>query len=323
MITIDGQNVHAIWVASNKKQPGTYALVSDRHSSAHTLGWRFFYGAMRVKYHIASTDTVIGTVLAVGAPNATRDGRKVMCCIVITESLGLVRLYPLKWSDKVRQWAIIEAVITKSSKDSRLESFRVCGDVAVIGVVKQQQERNDILDDCLWSGDGDPIKSMNAEKASIVVVQSSGTVGTKLEPRDDTRCEDGEDDPWFIAQKSYPLKPYIVWKSKAGDMHETHVVAHEFYYGMQKNVEHPHRIFENAHIGDPDWCHWLVLGNMNNRRNVWVAAAIHRQKKTGSDTRINFGPDRGMFDGWPYCTEAAVRAMFVDLQRQLFTIDDT
>jgi len=276
-----------------------------------------------MRYDAAPDVEITGTVLAVGAPNATRDGRKVMCCIVLSDTLGLVRLYPIRWQDGVKQWAIIKANVTKSSKDSRLESFRVRGDVATCGNVSSRDDKAAMLDDCVWAGDGDPVQSMNSERLSIVVVKPVGCVGSKLMPRTESLNDDDDDDPWFMPQRAYPMKPYLIWNGATGVHHETHVCAQEFYYAMQKNAEHPYRIFENAHIGDPDWQHWLVLGNINSRRNVWVIPAIHRQKKTAETTVINFDQDHGKFAGWPYCNEAAVRALFVDRQQRLFTIEDT
>jgi hypothetical protein len=277
-----------------------------------------------MKFDCSSIVRVSGCVLAVGAPNVTSDRRKVMCAIVLTQQLGLIRIYPFAWNDRVKQWALVTVAVRKSNKDTRLESFRVVADsLSVIGSVADREHRHRMLEQCEHRGTDDPIQAMNKLCRSIVVVRVSGCCGTKLVPRETAPLNGDDDDPWLIPQKAYPLKPYLEWRSEAGVNHSTHICALEFYYGMQRFVEHPHRVFENAHIGDPDWSHWLVLGNMNAHRNIWVAAAIHRQKKTPVATALNFEADSGPFDGWPYCTPAAVAANVVDLQRRLFTIEDT
>lgn len=69
---------------------------------------------------------ISGVVLAKGAPNRTQDGRTTMCSIVLSDELGLIRLYPLSviGNQEVKVWTRIRCEVIRSQKDNRAEAFR-------------------------------------------------------------------------------------------------------------------------------------------------------------------------------------------------------
>jgi hypothetical protein len=174
------------------------------------------------------------------------------------------------------------------------------------------------MDACvLRSGIEDPIRYQNACRKSIAVVKASGNVGAALEARETVLVDHDIDkeDAWVMCQSEYPFKPFLLWKSMQGGEHKSHICSQEVYEGMRHNAATPFRIFENLHIGDPDFEHWIVMGNMKDRMNVWVCAHLHRQKKTGSPMGTNLLTFDGQDENWPYSQQEAINARTVNPQK--------
>jgi hypothetical protein len=266
-----------------------------------------------------SSMTITGTVIAKGAPNRCQDGRTVMCAIVVSDELGLIRLYPLSVSKEsdIRIWSRVRCEIVKRNTDCRLESFRVISSV-IIDRVEDPTAKADLMNSCiLRSGSDDPLRYQDANHRSIAIVKPGTNVGAALECRDTDAVDHSIDteDAWVMCQSEYPFKPYLIWQSVQGGNHKSHLCAQEVYEGMRHNAATPFRIFENLHIGDPDYDHWLVMGNMKDRRTVWVCAHLHRQKKTSSNTATNLLMFDGPNENWPYSQQEAINARTAEPQK--------
>ena len=260
-----------------------------------------------------------GTVVAKGAPNRCKDGSTKMCSIVVSDELGLIRLYPLAVSEDkdIRIWSRISGQVRKSNTDQRAESFRVV-DVEPTGSIDDSRAKADLMNSCvLRSGYVDPIEFQNERRRSICIVKSESALGAELESRTEVDSEPAIDneDAWVMTQADFPFKPYIKWRSVQGVSHRTHICSQEVYMGTKHNASSPFRIFENLHVGDADYEHWLILGNMRDRRNVWVIAHMHRQKKIASATNTNSLTFDGDERNWPYSQQEAINARTVEPQR--------
>jgi hypothetical protein len=262
------------------------------------------------------TDCII---LGKGAPNICKDGSKTMCCIGLSSQYGLIRLYPLSVTQDgdVKVWSKLRIAMEKRS-DSRAESYRLV-DHQFLGLIDSRDDKSEILNSCcLKSGIEDPITYQNKKQASICVVKPINRIGTLLEPRDVEDSSDADESEfWVRPQCSFPYKPFIKWTSIQGGSHTSHLVGQEVYCGMLNNSQSPHRIFENMRVGDPDYEHWLVLGNMRSRRNVWVVVHLHRLKKTLSTIPLSFTTTDGAKDAWPYLSQEGRNASDVDRQLRL------
>lgn len=265
------------------------------------------------------------TIIAKGAPNCTSSGTISMCAIGVSDEFGLVRLYPLTFEKNadVKVWTKVNVKARRSTKDNRRESWRIESS-EVAGKVDCPQAKAELLEACiLLSGNQDPIAYQNANRASIAIVKTDLPVGCGLRPRKDREPEPDTDERWWgMTQSEFPFKPYLLWTSIQGSEHETHIVAQEAYCGMLNNASSQFRIFENMRLGDPDYQHWIVLGNMKDRRNVWVCPHLHRLKKTGFDTTsslLTFDGNRG---DWPYLKQEAINAKDASPQQQFQFITD-
>lgn len=272
--------------------------------------------------------TIRATVIAKGAPNRCSDGRTTMCCIGASETHGLVRFYPLSVANhgSIKLWATADFDCCKSPKDNRDESWRI-ESVRVVGEIRRPEDKRQLIEDCvLRSGTIDPIDYQNERRKSIAIIKPNGPVGCALVPRENvSKVPPGTDEDGFaMSQSEYPFKPYIVWQSVQGKEHRSQLVGQEIYEGMRHYCSTPMRVFENARIGDPDYSHWLVMGNMKDRRNNWVVAHLHRQKKIASTIPLSLPTATGRREGWPYCEQEVGNAKGAEAQKLFaFTMSDT
>ncbi len=242
-----------------------------------------------------------------------------MCAIGVSEELGLIRLYPLNVSDDrlIKVWTKVRCKCVRSQKDNRNESWKVM-ESHVDGLIESRTEKFELLDACiLRSGAADPIDYQNKLRRSICVVKVVGRLGGSIEARSDYEhhLQTSADDSWVKPQNAFPFKPYLHWTSSQGTQHKTHLVGQEVYYALLKNASSPFRIFENMSIGNPDYVHWIVLGNMKDRRNVWVAAHLHRLK-VDLQTRLPITAEDRESHAWPYLTQEKCNAKKSSRQMQ-------
>lgn len=269
--------------------------------------------------------TTTGIILAVGAPNLCRDGSKTMCAIVLSEEIGLIRIYPIPAQSSFPVWSRVRIEIERSRTDSRDESYKLTNH-NVFGVVSEKPEKVDVLQSCeLKSGSVDPIDFQNQRFKSIALVKLEwGKTNYALHTRIPDVPQDDEECGWVSTQAAHWHKPYLMWESIQGKAHTTHLVGREVYMGIKANPQNAFRIFDNIQIANPDFEQWLLLGNMKDRRNVWVAPWIHRLKKSVGSSIL---PCCKIADGkpaeWPYCEQEAFNVNAVDKQQELFTIGDT
>lgn len=268
-----------------------------------------------------------GIILGKGAPNRCKDGSATMCAIMLTPDLGLIRIYPIRVQDGVKVWSRVEINAEASNTDNRRESWKLKG-IRVTGKIEDRTEKAAILDRCvLKSGTSDPIKYQDSIRSSIAIVrgdiESAYVQWGQLEQQPDNyECEDA----WISCQVEYAHKPYLHWRSHAGKEHRSHIVSHEAYEWIRKRPTQPHALFDNMQLMNPDYIHWLVLGNMKNRRNVWVMVHAHRLKAP-VNASIGFYSEAmtGKSEGWPYLRQEAENAKRAeDPQLPLmFTTSDT
>ena len=269
--------------------------------------------------------SITGIVLGVGAPNRCRDGSVTMCAIVLTDDLGLIRVYPIPAKQKFPLWSRVTLEVERSNTDNRAESYKLQY-FEVIGAVAEHDDKRDILDACIIkSGTTDPLEYCNARRSSIALVKiPPNSLGIGMSPRSPVPRidEDDQEYSWILSQDQHWQKPYLEWESEQGKCHKTHLVGREVYMGLQNNATRPLAIYENMGITVPDFEHWLLLGNMKDKRNVWVGVHLHRLKKRLCGSIPLFcGIRNGKPDAWPYCEQETSNVAVVDNQQMLFTTE--
>ncbi|MBP7831074.1 MAG: hypothetical protein KA248_14280 [Kiritimatiellae bacterium] len=258
-------------------------------------------------------------ILGMGAPNRCRDGRATMCAIALSREYGLIRIYPLRvGGPDVRVWSVCELEAEPTSKDTRKESWRLLN-IHLVGAIERREHRADILSRCLLQSAGaDPVEFQNRSNLSVAVVEGSleAAIMSRGEGQEPPNC--GEADSWIHCQKESPLKPMLRWRSAAGACHESHIVSREAYEFLRKFPLDASRLFTNYQVFNPEYRHWLVLGNMKNRRNVWVVVHIHRMKlPVRSESGHEFSVLQGA--GWPYWNHFIAAAKTAEEPQQVFS----
>jgi hypothetical protein len=265
--------------------------------------------------------------LGVGAPNRCKNGEATQCGIALCESLGLFRIYPFKVHSGVKVWSICDIEAEPSAGDNRFESWKLKS-IAAVGKIENRDERAALLDACVLNhGNADAIDFQNEKRASIALIKPEINYpyiarGEFSDPDD----IDQSSDAWIYCQKEYPHKPYVNWTSPYGKEHYSHLVAHEAYEWLRKEPTKPHQLFDNMNLINPDYINWVLLGNMKNRRNVWVIVHIHRLKApVNYFMRHYFADASGRSANWPYSIqEAAIAKRAESPQMDLpFTTSDT
>jgi hypothetical protein len=266
-----------------------------------------------------------GIILGVGAPNRCRDGSKTMCAIILTEELGFIRVYPIPAEKRFGVWNKVRVWLEKSKTDNRQESYKLT-DFEVYDSITDKEEKLDILDNCsIKSGTQDPIDFCNNRRSSVALIKvPPHTLGISISSRAPIPRPASEDEEysWLLSQEDHWQKPYLEWVSEQGKEHRTHLVGREVYMGLQNNPTKPLAVYENMGITVPDFQHWLLLGNMKDRRNVWVGVHLHRQKKQINGSIPLFSEIRnGKPDDWPYLKQEISNVPVVDNQPLLFTTE--
>lgn len=248
-----------------------------------------------------------------------------MCAIILSDDIGLIRVYPILAESSFPVWSRVSVEIERSKTDNRDESYKLI-EYQINGLISEKPEKLDILISCeIKSGTIDPIDFQNQRFKSIALVKlewgkTSYSISSRIPdvPTDDEECG------WVSTQAAHWHKPYLIWESIQGKSHTTHLVGREVYMGLKANPQNAFRIFDNIQITNPDFEQWLLLGNMKDRRNVWVAPWIHRLKKSSGSSilpccRITDGKP----EGWPYCEQETFNANAAEKQPELFTTNDT
>lgn len=265
--------------------------------------------------------TTKGIIFGVGAPNNSKKNGKSMCAIILTKELGFIRVYPIPAEARFPVWGNIEMVVAKGS-DPRAESYNLIS-FKVTGLITDSYAKREILDAaCIKTGMDDPMRYQNERKKSIFLVkptwgdlEASITQKTPDIPRDDDECG------WIVTQGAHWHKIYLHWTSDQGGKHQSHLGGREIYEGIRQNPHMPTRVIENIQVMNPDYEHWMLMGNMKDRRKVWLCVHLHRLKKCESGSIPLFShPIIGEDSAWPYNEQATSNVEIVGNQPNLFTM---
>ena len=259
--------------------------------------------------------------MGVGAPNMCRSGEKTMCAIVLTKSLGFIRVYPILAESAFPVWGLVELALSDGN-DPREESYKL-ESFTVTGKIQNKDEKREIMNAaCIRTGMDDPMKFQNARRKSIFMVKPTwGDVEVTLSQKVPDIPPDDEDCGWVVTQGRHWVKPYLKWKSDQGCEHTTHLGGREIYEGVRNNATQPWNLMNNIQIMNPDFEHWMLMGNMKDRRNVWLCVHLHRLKKsTGGSTPLFSHPIIGSDTAWPYSEQGASNVEIVDDHPTLFTM---
>ena len=258
-------------------------------------------------------------IMGVGAPNDSGKYGKTMCAIVLTREQGFIRIYPIPAHILFPVWGVVSITIEKGN-DPRHESYRIKS-FNLIGKVCDLDQKREILDSIvIKSGYYDPITYQNTNRSSIAFVKPSWgdcefAISQKIPkniPEDDPECG------WIVTQGRHWQKPYVSWNSAQGVSHKSHLGGREIYECLRRNPASVWDLMNNLRVNDPNYDFWMLMGNMKDKRNVWLCVHLHRLKKRES-VSVNLFKHSIIGDGdWPYCQQATTNTRMTDGQPLLF-----
>ena len=99
-----------------------------------------------------------------------------------------------------------------------------------------------------------------------------------------------EDIDETFGQGEIPVAPYLEFRDEAGP-HRIQAREWGCYQYLRKNPTTPDQLWNAMHLDTPDSDTYLVIGNMNNHRNVWLVISSYVQRRVK--------PVKGLFDAEP------------------------
>jgi len=262
-----------------------------------------------------------GIIMGVGAPNESKTLGKTMCAIVLTREMGFIRVYPIPAENRFPVWSEVHMEIEKGS-DSRHESFKLIS-FSLGASIDDAGAKREILDSCvIKSGMDDPMVYQNKLRRSIFLVKPTwGDVEVTLSQKVPKVSPDDEECGWIVTQGRHWMKPYVKWVSDQGSKHSSHLGGREIYEGIRNNPHQPWNLMNNLQVMNPDFEHWMLMGNTKKDRNVWLCVHLHRLKKSvGGSIPLFSHPIIGGNSAWPYSEQKDSNVEIVDGHPTLFTM---
>jgi len=234
-------------------------------------------------------------ILGNAVPDEISDNRFTVCTAGYSSKHGLIRIYPVPTTAKMKRWNIMEIPLEKNPKDKRFESWKVQDSkidwrklperMRILDKLKDVEKRQLVAKLLSEFGVG-CVEELNEKKLSLGMVKPT-ILGHELQPRE-------EYDPsvqttldftgLFLTRKNYPWIPKITYRCPSCKLEKPHnqqVVEWGFYEGMRNNPTNPQTVFENARIDDPLWDKTFLVGNQNRFKRSFLIISVFRFKMSG------------------------------------------
>lgn len=227
-------------------------------------------------------------MLGTTVPEPNHDGRVFVCSAGVSAEYGsLVRIYPLARGGVPRRWGRFRVPLERNSADSRRESFKIHGDRSPEAHpdINRSFESNGDLGASRRAAMLAPfvvpsIKQANDERLSLALIRPGGL---ELHFRERDRTEAlptpqlalfDEKPPTVLGAKRFPFAPYLHFTDRDG-AHDLQIRDWGTYELMRKHLHDASYYKANLaaalHLGPTST---LLVGNMCNRRNVWLIISV-------------------------------------------------
>lgn len=212
-----------------------------------------------------------------------RYGRKV-CSAGYSEELGsLMRVYPLPVITGIHQRSVCTLELQRNKQDSRRESWRLAREEEGQGIVRIATQRP-IEQVIAWLGgeSAQSIRQLNGERRSLGVIRPGAFEcyfrergGKSVDP-DQKLLFDDLDEQFGAGAVS--LAPYLRFRDEDG-WHDLQVREWGCYEWLRKEPGKASQLWDNLRLrADRDV--FLLVGNMCNRRNVWLVISVFSRART-------------------------------------------
>lgn len=200
-------------------------------------------------------------------------GHKVCMAGYSPELRSLLRVYPLPVINPIRTRRTCVLEVERNPQDSRLESWKLRDrESSIVAVSDHEIPTADVtrfLRDHLAAS----IDELNDRRASLGVLEAGPDCrGTFVSRSNLSHPDQGwlfENLDHAFGAGAIDIAPYLEFSDSAGRPHRLQLREWGCYEWLRRNRHEATQLWDNLHLGD-DATTLLVVGNMSNRRNVWL-----------------------------------------------------
>jgi hypothetical protein len=223
-------------------------------------------------------------VLGQGAPNRMRTlkGRQGRCLCVWSEERGYCRVYPVPYG-YVHDWDMVDFHVRMPKSDGRENTFVVLNYEEEWANLSHRIRKRGLLHRDAWIRltrrlATDNFSDVRQNRRSFGLIRPTEL---KLELERNREMSEGQTllsdiDHVIMDQKDYAFVPYVSYSCPCSvrHPHTSKLVAWEAYQFMRKdpdNLEHCKKLADNLHIGNADYEHYVLIGNMHRFPTSYIA----------------------------------------------------
>ena len=240
-----------------------------------------------------------------GAPNRIKkiNGQQGRCVCLWSEEKGFVRIYPVPYG-YVHDWDIIDVEVRMPTNDRRENSYVVYNYENEwnnlskrIFVHKEKNRNGKIVKKTIPRAQKielarklskDVFSTIRDSKKSFGLIKPSAL---KLVLKSNREKSEGQtllncDEYLIMDQKDFAWMPYLEYSCDENctskHPHRQKIVEWGAYQFMRKNPnlrEYCEKLSDNYYINDPNWEHYILIGNIRSYPTTYVVIKILRFKK--------------------------------------------
>ncbi len=227
-------------------------------------------------------------------PDELKDLRKTVCYAGYSSEHGLIRIYPVPPSVKMKRWQRVEVQLERNPQDVRKESCQIRGSKADWSRLGQKITRCEQLKRKEWvellyslheQFGVDCVEQLNKNRLSLGLVKPRN-FKPYFEKRKNFDASKqatlfGGEPFWTI--HNYGFQPRLKYQCQncelARGYHDQQIIEWGVYEWMRKNPTNIEGVWKNLHVGEEDFETSLLVGNQARQLTSFIVISIFRHKK--------------------------------------------
>lgn len=203
------------------------------------------------------------TLVARAAADDSKKYGKSICSAGISPSDGLIRVYPLLPSHRMKAWDTYEVDVEQRKSDTRKESWHA--NTTHVPRRVGSQDRYRCIGVIAKNNLAPSIGRLNDERKSLAVVIPDCITGLSF----DTRAEAGQG--W--GKRAVHEVPRVTYEL-GGKRHRHQILEMGCYEWLRNGRNSPSKMWDNLRFTDGSYRHMFLVGNMAKHRNSWMIIAV-------------------------------------------------
>jgi hypothetical protein len=232
-------------------------------------------------------------ILGNAAPDELSDFRKSVCTAAYSPTHGLVRIYPVPPNAKLYRWYRATIPLQRNNQDVREESWKIQGSKDEwptlhkkirIGEQLKRKEWIALIDQLNTEFGVNCVQELNEQRLSLGLIKPKEMKPyfKKRENFDNTMQGTLFGGEPFMTIHNYALQPRLEYTCQDCKLergyHDQQVISWEVYEWMRNNEKEAEKVWENLHIGDPQYHQSLLVGNQARHLTSFMVISVFRYK---------------------------------------------